>query len=66
MFESQAIALETLNVQGMVKNHHLAQSIGDAGWYSFVMKLTYKAEWFGKTILRIGTFEPSSKICSNC
>ena len=64
--ENQAIALETLNVQGMVKNHCLAQSISDAGWSSFVSKLEYKAGWYGKTILRIGTFEPSSKICSNC
>jgi len=64
--ENQAIALETLNVKGMVKNHCLAQSISDAGWSSFVTKLEYKAEWFGKTILRIGRFEPSSKLCSVC
>lgn len=64
--ENQAIALETLNISGMVKNHHLAQSISDAGWSSFVTKLEYKAEWTGKTILRIGTFEPSSKICNVC
>jgi len=64
--ENQAIALETLKVCNMIKNRHLAQSISDAGWSSFVDKLTYKAEWFGKTVLRIGQFEPSSKICSNC
>jgi putative transposase len=64
--ENQAIALETLKVCNMVKNHHLAQSISDAGWSSFVSKLEYKAEWYGKTVLRIGTFEPSSKLCSNC
>ena len=64
--ENQAIALETLKVCNMVKNHNLAQSISDAGWSSFVDKLNYKAEWYGKTILRIGTFEPSSKICSVC
>lgn len=64
--ENQAIALETLNVKGMVKNHCLAQSISDAGWSSFVTKLEYKAEWLGKTILRIGRFEPSSKICNVC
>jgi putative transposase len=50
----------------MVKNHCLAQSISDAGWSSFVTKLEYKAEWLGKTILRIGRFEPSSKICNVC
>ncbi|WP_292390173.1 IS200/IS605 family element RNA-guided endonuclease TnpB [Methanosarcina sp. UBA5] len=64
--ENQAIALETLNVKGMVKNHHLAQAIGDSAWSSFVTKLEYKAEWYGKTILRIGQFEPSSKLCSVC
>lgn len=64
--ENQAIALETLNVKGMVKNHHLAQAISDSAWSSFVTKLEYKAEWAGKTILRIGRFEPSSKLCSVC
>jgi putative transposase len=64
--ENQAIALETLNVKGMVKNHHLAQAISDSAWGSFVTKLEYKAEWAGKTILRIGRFEPSSKLCSVC
>ena len=64
--ENQAIALETLNVKGMVKNHNLAQAISDSAWSSFVTKLEYKAEWLGKTILRIGQFEPSSKLCSTC
>jgi len=64
--ENQAIALETLNVKGMIKNHHLAQAISDSAWSSFVIKLEYKAEWFGKTILRIGQFEPSSKVCNVC
>jgi len=53
--------LETLNVKGMIKNHHLAQAISDPAWSSFVTKLEYKAVWYGKTILRIGQFEPSSK-----
>ncbi|AFV22782.1 transposase, IS605 OrfB family [Methanolobus psychrophilus R15] len=64
--ENQAVALETLNVSGMLKNHCLAQSIADASWSSFVSKLEYKAEWYGKTILRIGQFEPSTKICNVC
>lgn len=66
MDKHNAVALETLNVKGMVKNHHLAQSIADAAWSSFVLKLEYKAEWYGKTILRIGRFEPSSEKCSVC
>jgi len=64
--ENQAIALETLNVKGMQKNHCLAQAISDSAWSSFVTKLEYKADWVGKTILRIGRFEPSSKLCNVC
>lgn len=64
--ENQAIALETLNVEGMLKNHKLAQHIADASWSSFVTQLEYKAQRYGKTVLRIGQFEPSTKICSKC
>jgi len=61
--ENQAIALETLNVDGMMKNHKLAQAIQDVSWGKFNEFLTYKAEWYGVNILRIGQFEPSSKMC---
>lgn len=64
--ENQTIALESLGVKNMVKNHSLAKSISDASWSTFVSMLEYKAEWYGKNILRIGRFEPSSKTCSNC
>lgn len=64
--ENQTIAIEDLNISGMVKNHCLAQSISDAGWLMFVTMLEYKAEWYGKNILKIGRFDPSSKTCSNC
>jgi len=64
--ENQSIAIEDLNISGMVKNHCLAQSISDAGWGMFVTMLEYKAEWYGKNILKIGRFEPSSKTCSVC
>jgi len=50
----------------MVKNHNLAQAINDASWSTFVTMLEYKADWYGKNILRIGRFAPSSKTCSNC
>jgi putative transposase len=62
--ENQAICLETLNVEGMKKNRCLAFSVGDVGWSTFVDLLKYKAVRYGKTILRIGRFEPSSKQCS--
>ena len=64
--ENQTIALETLAVKNMVKNHSLAQAITDVSWSTFVSMLEYKADWCGKNILRIGTFEPSSKTCSAC
>ncbi len=64
--ENQTIALETLNVKGMVKNHNLAQAINDVSWSTFVTMLEYKADWYGKNILRIGRFAPSSKTCNCC
>ena len=64
--ENQTIALETLAVKNMVKNRYLAQAISDASWSTFVSMLEYKADFYGKNILRIGTFVPSSKTCSVC
>ena len=61
-----SIAIEDLNVSEMMKNHSFAQAISDCGWSIFVEMLEYKAEWQGKNILRIGRFEPSSKMCSSC
>ena len=61
-----SLAIEDLAVSNMVKNHKLAQSISDAGWGMFVTMLEYKAEWYGKNILKIGRFEPSSKLHANC
>lgn len=64
--ENQSVAIEDLNIKGMVKNHKLAQAITDVGWGMFVSMLEYKAEWYGVNILRIGRFEPSSKTCNVC
>lgn len=59
-----ALCLETLGVKNMMKNHILAQAISDVSWSEFNRQLEYKSEWYGKNILRIGQFEPSSKMCS--
>jgi len=60
------ICIEDLCVKGMVKNHKLAKSISDVGWGMFSGFLRYKSEWYGKNLLDIGRFEPSSKMCSVC
>lgn len=60
------LCLETLNVTGMIKNHNLARSINDVAWSKFNEYLEYKTKWYGKNLIRIGQFEPSSKICSVC
>ena len=58
------ICLENLNVKGMVKNHHLAQALEDIAIGTFNTLLEYKAKERGVNILRIGRFEPSSKMCT--
>lgn len=63
--ENQTVCIEDLNVRGMLKNHKLARHIQDAGFYAFRQMLTYKAEWYGKNVLVIDRWAPSSKQC-NC
>lgn len=60
------ICLENLNVEGMLKNHYLANSIQSAAWSEFVRQLEYKTELYSKNVVFIGRFEPSSKTCSKC
>lgn len=64
--DNQTICCEDLMIKNMVKNHKLAGSISDAGWGMFVDMLKYKAEWYGKNILQIPTFEASTKVCHIC
>ena len=64
--DSQVIALEDLNIKGMVKNRHLSKSISDVSWYRFASMLEYKADWFGRQIFKVNRFYPSSKTCSKC
>lgn len=64
--ENQVIAVEDLNVLGMMANHCLAKSIGDAGWGMFAGMLKYKAARAGKGYIEVNRFFPSSKTCSCC
>jgi putative transposase len=64
--EYDFISTEDLNVKGMVKNHKLAKHIADASWGKFVGFLEYKCDWYGKKLVKIDRFYPSSKTCGDC
>jgi putative transposase len=64
--EYDVIALEDLNIKGMVKNKKLSKHISDASWGTFVMYLQYKADWNNKKVVKIDRFFPSSKTCNIC
>ena len=64
--ENQVICLEDLSVKGMQKNHKLAKSVSDASFAKFVSMLEYKASWYGRTIVKIDRFYPSTQICNGC
>ncbi|NES18766.1 MAG: IS200/IS605 family element transposase accessory protein TnpB [Symploca sp. SIO3E6] len=64
--DNQVIVVEDLAVKNMVKNHKLASSISDASWSELVRQLEYKSEWYGRELVKIDRWFPSSKRCSNC
>ncbi|MEU9919656.1 RNA-guided endonuclease TnpB family protein, partial [Streptomyces sp. NPDC051001] len=63
--ENQGIAVEDLSVAGLARTR-LAKSVHDAGWSSFINMLEYKAARYGRTLVKIGRFEPTSQVCSTC
>jgi putative transposase len=64
--ENQTIVVEDLAIKNMVKNHKLALSISDASWGELIRQLTYKCEWYGRELIKIDRWFPSSKRCANC
>ena len=64
--ENQTIAIESLAVKNMVKNHQLALAISDSSWSELVRQLDYKCRWYGRKLVAIDQWFPSSKRCSHC
>jgi putative transposase len=64
--ENQTLVIEDLSVRNMVRNHCLARAISDASWSELRRQLEYKADWYGRTVIAIDRFYPSSKTCSAC
>ena len=64
--EYDFIGIEDLNVSGMIKNRKLSKSISDASFSEFYRVLSYKASWYGKDVVKVNRFYPSSKTCSHC
>jgi putative transposase len=64
--ENQTIVIEDLNVRNMVKNRSLARAISDAAWRQFRTMLEYKADWYGRDVIAVDRWFPSSKLCSGC
>ncbi|MEV4808109.1 RNA-guided endonuclease TnpB family protein [Nonomuraea sp. NPDC049421] len=64
--DNQVIAVEDLTVRTMVKNRSLARAVSDASWRQMRGMLEYKARWYGRTVVTVDRWFPSSKLCSQC
>lgn len=60
------ISIEDLNVKNMIKNHKLSKHIADASWGNFVTLIQYKCDWYGRELVKVNRFYPSSKTCGDC
>jgi len=64
--ENQAVVIEDLNVRNMVRNHSLARAISDAAWRELRTMVEYKCQWYGRDLVVVDRWFPSSKLCSAC
>jgi len=63
--ENQVVVVEDINVKGLLKTR-LAKSISDSGWSKFLSYLRYKSKWYGRILIEVDRYFPSSKLCHNC
>jgi len=64
--ENQTVCVETLAIRQLVRNHRMAYAIAEASWSALVRQLEYKAAWYGRTLVKIDKWYPSTKRCSAC